>query len=197
MIELYDDFESKNDDKKVIIENNLDVVWSQVLRQLHSFKVVDEKYLRKISLSIKYSYFFADETNKRFELGESSLAKSSVVSYHYAKDVLNDRFIEGEKQISKNYHISYLYAQDVIKSRFELGELAISKDTEYSYVYAKEILKCRFELGELAISKDSRYSCFYSMCVKERFRSGELLCCFEKEFDFKYYLKNNLKFDHN
>ena len=94
-----------------------------------------KKRERAISMSAKYSYFYALNVLKtRFEAGEKSIATDAWCSYRYASDVLNGRFEAGEETIATDAWSSYFYARYLLKGRFEAGEKAIL-NSEYKQNY--------------------------------------------------------------
>lgn len=97
--------------------------------------------LKTISKNAKFSLKFAEETKKRFELGEEAISKDAGCSLYYARNIIQSRFIPGELAVSKNSQFSYLYARDIIRGRFELGEESISQDEEICYCYAVNVIK--------------------------------------------------------
>ena len=79
-------------------------------------------------------------------------------AYWYAREVIGGRFELGEETIAKSSLYSYLYARNVLKGRFELGEAAIALNAAQSFFYAKDVLHSRFPLGEKSISKEKKIS---------------------------------------
>ncbi len=72
--------------------------------------------------------------------------------------------------IAKSSKLSYIYARYVLKGRFLNGEAAIARIEEFSCDYATDILKERFELFEKF--KQSKVACIKESYYWDRYCSS-------------------------